>query len=75
MEVPINPMDKDEWRAYNIIWMLIVALLIWLITYTIVVTLSTCYDFGVRSMTTFTACVQLYNGTPVLNEENQFIAY
>ncbi|PZC74041.1 hypothetical protein B5X24_HaOG208410 [Helicoverpa armigera] len=67
---------RREWTSQTTIWMMAFALLLWLITYLMVMTLTMCFDISFRSMASFTG-IHWYNGTLLASEDHSryIIAY
>ncbi|XP_028161214.1 uncharacterized protein LOC114353412 [Ostrinia furnacalis] len=65
----------DDWRASTTLWLLVLALLLWLATYLMTVLVAVYFDCGVRSVVSLTTLLGWNNGTSIvsLDENTKFI--
>lgn len=72
-------MEFDKVEAENIsnhrnqqtiIWMLALALLMWMISYLMIMTITMCFDVSIRSVAGVSGVIHWFNGTTALISED-----
>lgn len=66
---------QAEWTIDTTLWMMAFAVLLWFMTYLMVMTIIMGFDYSFRSVATFTRFVRFNNGTYVIKSNNQTTRY
>ncbi|CAB3235268.1 unnamed protein product [Arctia plantaginis] len=61
---------SKHWNRQTIIWMLALALLMWMISYLMILTITMCFDVSFRSVAGVSGVIHWFNGTTALIAED-----
>ncbi|CAH0582884.1 unnamed protein product [Chrysodeixis includens] len=61
---------QKEWTSQTTLWMIVFALLLWLLTYLMVMALTMCFDISFRTLVGFTGLVPWYNETSLMTNDD-----